>query len=382
MSAGPLRVVHVSPRVQARGGIETLHDYHQRLPLPQTFVAFFDRRPTPRSGYINLDFNWRTPLWLMRRRFARALATQAGSLVVYHNGWGLPLWHDLDAASRRAVFLHANPAYHAGDLAVQAGLIDWAAGVTPALRDAWNRVLPELTPARTVIVRAPVEAPPMPRGTRQPGEPIVLGCAGRIERGQKRLDRLPALLRALEVAGLSFRFEALGDGALRVPLERKLGRQVRFHGWVPKQEFWRVLAGWDAIVFFTDFEGGAIALFEAMALGVVPFWPAIGGSWGDVYVPQIDPRCYYPPRDMAALAEAIQKVFQSPPGRLDAMRAQARALVADHSSGAYEAACLAWLRTLMELPRISSARRRRPRLTDLLPLGLVTRLAPGALRLS
>jgi glycosyltransferase involved in cell wall biosynthesis len=382
MNGGHLKVVHVSPRVQGHGGIESLHAIHRRLPLSQTFVALFDRQSSAQPDYLNLDFTWRTPLWLMRRRFARALAAHAGSVVVYHNGWGLPLFHDLDAAGRRAVFLHANPAYHAHDLPVFAGLIDGAAGVTPALSDAWSQVLPELTPARTTIVHAPVQAPAMPGSARRPGGPIILGYAGRIERGQKRLDRLPALLRALDDVGLCFRFELLGDGGLCAVLKRKLGSRVRFHGWVPKDEYWRVLAGWDGIVFFSDFEGGAIALFEAMAVGVVPFWPAIEGSWGDIYVPQIDPCCHYPPGDMVTLAQSIQEVFQSPIERLNAMRTHARTLVADRSSDAYETACLVWLHGIMEQPRISAVRRRRPRLTDLLPLGFVTRVAPWALRLS
>ena len=40
---------------------------------------------------------------------------------------------------------------------------------------------------------------------------------------QKRLDRLPGLLRALDDAGVAHRFEVLGDGALRPSLERRLG---------------------------------------------------------------------------------------------------------------------------------------------------------------
>jgi glycosyltransferase involved in cell wall biosynthesis len=382
MNSPPFRVVHVSPRVQARGGIESLHKNHRRLPLAQTFVALFDRQPEAWPDYINLNFTWRTPLWLMRRRFGRILAPYAGSLVVYHNGWGLPLFHDLDAAARRVVFLHGNPAFHAPDLPTFAGLVDGAAGVTPALRDAWQRDLPELTPARTILLRAPVEAPAMAGPARRPGGPVVLGYAGRIEQGQKRLDRLPALLRALDEVELCFRFEVLGDGALRAPLQRKLGNRVHFHGWLHEDEFWRVLASWDGLVFFSDFEGGAIALFEAMAMGVVPFWPAIGGSWGDIYVPQIDPRCYYPPGDMVTLARAIRQVFLSPVEQLESMRVLARRLVADHSRDAYEAACVAWLRAVMEQPRISIGRRRRSRPTDLLPLGLVTRAIPRALRLS
>ena len=382
MTGHPFKVVHVSPRVQAFGGIESLHEYHRRFPLSQEFVALFDREPQMRAGYTNLGFSWRTPLWRMRRRFARALAPHRGSLVVYHNGWGLPLFHDLDGSIRRVVFFHANPAYHAGDFLSFAGLLDGAAGVTPALSAAWERALPELVPARTSILRAPVDPTIDLRRRRSMSEPLVIGYAGRIERAQKRLDHLPALVRALKTMGVHCRFEVLGDGLLRRPLERQLGDAVRFHGWLPKAEFWRTLVEWDALVMFSDYEGGAIALFEAMAAGVIPFFPAIGGSWGDIYVPQIDPRCLYPPGDMMALARSISEVLGVPPARLAESRERARTLVAPHRENEYQAACLALFRGVVNQPRLSRVRRRRWRAWDLLPLGMVTRLVPWALRLN
>ena len=73
------RVIHVAPRVQARGGIESILALHRQLPQRQAFVALFDRNPPAEAGYVNLNLNWRTPLWEMRRRFARAMAPQAGT---------------------------------------------------------------------------------------------------------------------------------------------------------------------------------------------------------------------------------------------------------------------------------------------------------------
>lgn len=375
-----LHVVHVSPRVQARGGIETLHAIHRHLPLEQTFVALFDREPEPRSDYVNLGATWRTPLWVMRRRFRRALGRYPGSLVVYHDGWGFPLFHELDGAARRIAFLHTDPIYHARDLPAMVGLIDGAAGVTPALEEAWQRVLPELTPQRTTILRAPIAIPQdLPQRQRTPGEPIVIGYAGRIVRANKRLDRLPGLLRALRAAGVNYRFELLGDGALRPALERQLGGEVIFHGWKSQGDYWRVLAGWDALVFFSEHEGGPIAMFEAMGLGVVPFFPAMGGSWGDVYVPQLCAHCYYPPGDLGQLARSIRDVFQFSPADIANLRSRVRATMAEHRVDRYAEDCLALFRAVAEQPRISSPGRRRPRLADLLPLGYVARFSPGAL---
>ena len=382
MTGQPFPVVHVSPRVQARGGIETLLEHYRRLPLAQSFVALFDRRPPPREAYANLDITWRTPLWIMRRRFARVLASRAGSLVVYHNGWGLPLFHDLDGAARRVVFLHANPPFHAPDLPAMRGLLDGVGGITPPLRPQWERLLPEITPERGAILPIPIEPPDSPPPAPRPAGPLVLGYAGRVEFGQKRLDRLAPFLKALQALGVPFRFEVLGDGTKRGTLERLLGREVRFHGWVPKEEFWRIMAGWDAIVFFSDFEGGPLAVLEAMSQGAIPFYPAIGGGWADLYAPQVDPRCHYPPGDLAALARAIQQVFALPAAQVAALRDRARELVRPHRDRSCETDYVTLLRSVMALPRLSQSRRRRPRLMDALPLGIVTRFAPWALRRS
>lgn len=375
-----LKVVHVSPRVQARGGIESLHALHRQWSIDQAFVALFDRQPSAVRNYHSLDCTWRTPLAAMRARFAAVLARYPDSVVVYHNGWGLPLFHDLDRAARRVVFLHADPAYHAPELPGFRGLLDGAIGVTPALATAWTGPVPELTPDRAVIVRAPIEPPAFVAAGRPSRQAPVIGLAGRIERAQKRLDRLPQFAERLQRAWPEARIEVVGDGALRSALERQLGGAVRFHGWVPKDEYWRVLASWDAIVFLTEHEGGPIALFEGMAVGAIPFYPAITGSWGDVYAPQVDARCYYPPGDLSALAENIRGVFASPTEQIAALRAKARAIVAPHSTADYEAQCVGLLREIAGKPRLSRRGRRPGRITDALPLGFATRWFPRALR--
>ncbi|MDD2763086.1 MAG: glycosyltransferase [Opitutaceae bacterium] len=377
-----LNVVHVSPHVQGKGGIEALHAFHRQLPQ-QAFVALFDRQPQPQANYVNLNIGWHTPLWRMRQVFKRAMSAHAGSHVVYHNAWGLPLFHDLDLAARRVAYLHSAPVYFLRELPALAGLIDGLTGVTPALQKAWEPALPGSTAGRTAILRLPV-FPPSGCAAGRPGDGrIVLGYAGRVERIHKRLDRLPALLRELRAKpGLDFRFEVLGDGLLRPALEHKLAGQVHFHGWQSGLDYWRVLAGWDGIVFFSDLEGVPIALIEAMALGVVPFFPAIGAALGDVYVPQVDPQCYYQAGNMAALARAISAVFSLPSPQLKAVRARAQAVTAGNRGPGYAADFESFMRSIAEQPRLAPFRRRRPRLTDLLPLGFVTRFVPWALRLS
>ena len=377
-------MVHVAPRVQAHGGIETMLAYNREQPVRQSFISLFDRHPQPRSDYQNLNFTWRTPLWVMRRRFRRAMAAHPGSVVVYHNGWGLPLFHDLDGAARRLVFLHADPAYHRADLSAYAGLLDGALGCCPGFETLWPELLPDLSDSRRTIYRMPVgsQLPPAADG-RRTGRPLVLGYAGRIERPQKCLHLVPGFVRALAARGVDFRFEMVGDGSLTPWLQKRTGERVRFHGWLQSlEDYRRVLATWDGAVYFSDHEGGPIALLETMAAGAVPFYPKRSGSWADYYVPQVDPLCHYPAGDMDALAAAISGIFQRTPEEIDGLQAKARRLVADHGKEHYMASSREIINQVAALPRISIPRGRRSRPSDLLPLGVVTRLAPWALRLS
>jgi glycosyltransferase involved in cell wall biosynthesis len=375
-----LNVVHVSPRVQAIGGIEALHKYHGALPFRQTFVALFDRHPEPRPDYVNLDVTWRTSLGEIRRRYRQAMATRSGSLVVYHNAWGFRLLGDVDGAERRVTFFHADPAYHLPDLPMLAGMLDGAAALAPSMVEVCSAPPLQLPAPRVAGLRAPIEPPAANAPERAGGRPLVLGYFGRVEKAQKRCDRIPELVRALRAAGLEFSFEVIGDGSLRPQLERELAGQVRFHGRLASGKLWPVLSGWDAIVLFSEHEAGPIAMLEGMSVGVLPFCPWMGGSWGDVYAPQVDPDCHYRAGEMTDLAARLRRVFGRNASELAALRARARRLVESHRPPAYQAACANLLQTIMVEPRLSRPGQRRSRPSDLLPLGLVTRLAPALLR--
>lgn len=375
-------VVHVAPRVRPRGGIESLIAHLQEHPGASARVGLFDPREDEPGGSVGLGATWRTPLWLMRRRLRAALAPHPGALVIYHNGWGLPLFHADDRAARRVVLLHADPVYHRSDLPSLTGLFDGVLGSCPGLRALWSGEQPLFPADRAEVFRMPLNFPPAAaRGESRAGGPLVLGYAGRIERAQKCLHLLPGLVRELEARGVDFRFEVVGEGSLRRWLETQTGPRVRYLGWVePNAAYLRTLAAWDAAVYFSDHEGGPIALLEAMACGALPFYPRGHGSWADHYVPQVDPRCHYRPGDIRSLAEAIIALLTDDPARRAARRVAASRLVSGHEVRQFQEQCAEFCARIARLPRISVARSRRPRWTDLLPLGFVTRALPSALR--
>ena len=106
---------------------------------------------------------------------------------------------------------------------------------------------------------------------------VVVGGVGRMKREQKRVGRWPALVKALESAGIDFRFELLGDGPRQPWLEQQLpsGRTI-FHGRKSGDEYASVLRGWDFITSVSDYEGLPISMLEAFSAGVLPLCPAIG----------------------------------------------------------------------------------------------------------
>ncbi|PTX95627.1 glycosyltransferase [Opitutus sp. ER46] len=385
MSAPTHRVVHVAPWVTTGGGIETLLRWHRRVDVAQQLAAWqlalFDRVPdAPDAHRGSLRADWRHPLFIIRRRFSAAMSGHRGATVVYHNAWGLPLLADGDESARRVAYLHGGPTFVAPFLPRLRGWVDGVVVTTPAVRSAVARALPELAPERVLGVCAPVE--PSPLAPRQPATtPWTIGYAGRLERSEKRADRLPAFVEALAKAGVAARCEVLGDGRLRPALERALGGRVVFHGWRTGEDYWRVLSRWDAMVFFSETEGMPLALVEGLAAGVIPFFPAIGGSLGDVYAPLIDARCHYPPGDLRALAQRIGELSREPAGAIATCRDRGRALATAHQPERYGADFAGFLRRLADLPRVSRSDqpRRQPRLADVLPLGVVTRVCPGAL---
>lgn len=387
----PLPVVHVYQTLQEQGGVETLLSIHRELDeaagLAPQFRVLFERKPPPvDSRYHNWNFRWYHPLAIIRRDFGRVMARTGGAVVIHHNCWGTPFLAAADASGRRLVFLHGGEHHFKEFLAAHRGYVDGVLSISPLAAGAVSRCLPEIDGERFCAPAAPIN-PPAVLPARRPwreGEPIVMGYAGRFWHGMKRVDRVVPLVAALRAAGVKFRLELLGDGPYRRVLERRLAgcNEVTFCGWRTQDDYWRTLAGWDGICFFSDSEGGPLTLLEAMAVGTLPFFPRIGGSLGDFYTPQVNEPGYYPAGDVGALARAVRRVFTQDRAAIEARRARAQELVRRHTFEAYERDFAGFVRRIAALPRQSREPVAAPptRLAHWLPLGFVTRVCLGLVR--
>lgn len=318
----------------------------------------------------------------MRRAAAAALGARAGSVIVWHNAWGLPWFAGVDASARRIAYLHYNEAVIKKWIPALRGRVDGIICVNPRAAAAVRTLWPELAPERTVALDQPIAPPPDLAMTRSAREEWVIGCAGRLVQAQKRFDRLVPLVEELRKLGVRYRIEVLGAGPLEPVLRRALGGDARvaFLGLVEKSEYWRRLQTWDAAVFFSEAEGVPAVLLEVLAAGVLPVYPAIGGSLGDDYAPQVDARCLYPPGDLRAAAQALCDLSRLPGPRITELRQEAAALVQGHTHERYHAAFAAFVQRIARAPRVSAepAGPRPVQLRDWLPLGVVNRLNPEA----
>ena len=358
--------------------------------LESAFCAYFEPLEPGVERVRGLGLSGLSSIATARRRFRQlsapppeVISAPPPEVMAWHNLWGLAFLADLDRAGRRLGVLHSDFPGLAGWLPGLRGLLDGALCVSRPLLEMVRAALPELAGERAAWLPYPVarerpEAPQPPPG----GRPWVIGYAGRLARAQKRVDRFPALVRALRGAGVDFRFEFLGDGPEAPWLRRQLAGEtrVRFHGRLDGEAYWNVLRGWDALVFVSDYEGLPIALLEALAVGVLPIFPAIG-SGGDTYAAGVRPDLLYPAGDLAAAVQVLRRLAAAPPEDLAALRRRANELAVPHLGDCYLSTFARHARALAALPRISEAAPARPRCAphQWLPFGLLRRLWPGGL---
>jgi glycosyltransferase involved in cell wall biosynthesis len=152
--------------------------------------------------------------------------------------------------------------------------------------------------------------------------PRALAALGRqvaatvsVLREQKRvdvfLDAAPLVLERLPEARLA----VIGNGPLRDELRARADARVVFIPFAAPMAGW--LAGLDCFVLSSDYEAFPVAVLEALACGVPQVATDVGGTREAV---TSDTGVLVPPRDPAALADAIVEVLSRPGDRAAASR--------------------------------------------------------------
>lgn len=382
-SPSAVSVLHVSAWREDRGGIQsTLRHHHEgdaRLGLAPGFISVFDRTATWPGACVSLGCHGWMSLRGIRERFRAAAAKWPGALVIYHDGWGLEWFARDDGAARRLVYLHTERAQSDALVRTFARRVDGFVAVSRAFADRVRRVLPDFPAERIGVPPFFVEPPewvrrrPEPDGT---GRPWRLGYAGRVEQGHKRLDRLPALLAALDRHKFDYRFEVLGEGSYLPELQRQLRRddRVTFSGWRTGEHYWRTLANWDVLVLLSDTEGFSRVTMEGMCCGVHPVHPDFSPAATELLGPTAE-RGLYPTGDVAAAADRIVTLATLPAETRHALRQAGATHLAGHTAQKYDEAWGGFLERIKAMPARAVAPAPPFGLQDL-PLGVCTRIFP------
>jgi glycosyltransferase involved in cell wall biosynthesis len=311
----PVLVHHAYP------GVEPLLEKARKLGVRTRMVDSL-----PRS------FDWK---WL--RRFGGILRSENATIFHAHLVWPVACSYGLIAAALfRVPGILATqqlfaPIETAHDRRLQK-LVSLGVHRYIAVSESLARELRPLVlrPGRVVVVHNSVAsagfhgAPPaaLRQSLTRNGEPLVLTLA--------RLDPqkgLPYLLEAAKsLPGATFAIA--GDGRDRAALEEQarslgLGGRVRFLGY--RDDIPDLLAACDLFVLPSLFEGLPISVLEAMAAGKPVVATRIGGT--DEAVENGVTGFLVPPRDPAALADAVKRMLADPAaGRRMGEAGRARAL--------------------------------------------------------
>lgn len=372
-----MRALHLNTQFASLGGVEAVLRHHHAQDaahgVDSRFIAFWEAEAPGFERARFLDFRRSMRVREARRRRAGAWPGFEPDVVAHHTVWGQPYLADLDGSARRVLFLHSDIPDLPRLLAARLPLMDGVVAVSDVLLERARAAAGGWAAERFHRVDYPIHPPAWlrPRGEREPGSPWVLGYAGRLDTVQKRVERFIELSSRLAKGPLRWRLEFLGDGPERGRLEAALPDRTQhvFHGRQSGDAYWRVVSGWDAILFTSDFEGTPIALIEAMAAGVLPVHPAIGCG-GDAYAAQVDPSLVYAAGDMGAMAAALEGLDGWTRERVAGAVRAAVGIAARHDGGRYLSGVAGFFDRIRALPLLARPPARRWRFPmDLLSFG-------------
>lgn len=201
---------------------------------------------------------------------------EAAAVSVYHNGWGVDLMTPRDPTPVRVCWLHSDFPNLPILIRHCAPYADAFVSVHPCMQERIRREVSWLPEKRNLLGSCylPLDPDSLARHAG-PRTELVVGYLGRLEKTQKRIERLLSFCEIVADRGISLRLEIVGGGRSARWLERKLRGYpfVRFLGEQDKAAIPGHLARWKYIFFPSSFEGLPLALLEALAAGVVPIYP-------------------------------------------------------------------------------------------------------------
>lgn len=174
------------------------------------------------------------------------------------------------------------------------------------------RVLNQLGMDASRIKHIPhgVEVHDKAKPERSSSECLKLIYLGRLSREDKRVMDMVSLVKELDARNISYRFDVIGDGPCRAPLEDAL------RGNADKVVFWgyqeaayihdKILPSADCLVLFSESEAFGFVLLEAMSHGVVPISSKYLGAQSEGIIKHAENGLLFPIGDMPCAASQVE----------------------------------------------------------------------------
>ena len=376
-----MRLTHFFTYFRNLGGVQSILKRHHSREQDSHFLFSFEANNFKEPNISGLGVDGWDSIRCIRKKLAKHSDLFPDSVAVCHNMWGLQFLAELIPAKRRIGILHSDWTTLRPFLQSQKELLDGVLCVSNTLMELVAECLPELSKDNRIqLIPYPIDGVPiMPNRMSLVKRPVIIGWIGRIQEEQKRVDRLPSLLKAFDDAQIDYRFELLGDGPMQEWLEKQLpANRTVFHGRKSGDDYYSTLSKWDFITSVSDYEGLPISMLEALSAGVLPLYPTIG-SGGDEYAEKLSSNFVWEAFQFEQAASKLNLLLKQPEATLHQSRLNAVNLTARHSESEYFRIFDSFTQQIVDLPRISNAELpNRPfYFSDQLPFGLMTRIWPN-----
>ena len=376
-----MRLTHFFTYFRNLGGVQSILKRHHSREQDSHFLFSFEANNFKEPNISGLGVDGWDSIRCIRKKLAKHSDLFPDSVAVCHNMWGLQFLSELIPAKRRIGILHSDWTNLRPFLQSQKELLDGVLCVSNTLMELVAECLPELSKDNRIqLIPYPIDGVPiMPNRMSLVKRPVIIGWIGRMQEEQKRVDRLPGLLKAFDDAQIDYRFELLGDGPMQEWLEKQLpANRTVFHGRKSGDDYYSTLSKWDFITSVSDYEGLPISMLEALSAGVLPLYPTIG-SGGDEYAEKLSSNFVWEAFQFEQAASKLNLLLKQPEATLHQSRLNAVNLTARHSESEYFRIFDSFTQQIVDLPRISNAELpNRPfYFSDQLPFGLMTRIWPN-----